>query len=82
MTTQCQIQRVGRSRAELDDIQARFRQNAAKFQPMPGISRSSSAPFTTFASRSSTNDTQLIATVTYDGDFKPYLADVFTNATL
>ncbi|MEV6949106.1 hypothetical protein AB0N07_45820 [Streptomyces sp. NPDC051172] len=26
------------------------------------------------------NDTQVIGAVTYDGDFKPYMADIFANA--
>jgi hypothetical protein len=59
---------------ELEDIQARFCPNGAKFgtdawylEKLAGI---------TFID----NDTQLVAAVTGDGDFQPYLADVFANA--
>jgi hypothetical protein len=58
----------------------RFRQNAAKFQTDAWHYETLVGTVHDFRLTFINNDTQLIADVTYDGDFKPYLADVFANA--
>jgi hypothetical protein len=58
----------------------RFRQNAAKFETDAWYYEKLVGTVHDFRITFINNDTQLIAAVTYDGDFKPYLADVFTNA--
>ena len=58
----------------------RFRQNAAKFEADAWYYEKLVGTVHDFRITFINNDTQLVAAVTYDGDFKPYLADVFTNA--
>jgi hypothetical protein len=59
---------------ELEDIQARFCPNGAKFET--GAWYFEKLAGITFID----NDAQLVAAVIGDGDFQPYLADVFANA--
>jgi len=58
----------------------RFRQNAAKFETDAWHYEKLVGTVHDFRITFIDNDTRLIAAVTYDGDFKPYLADVFVNA--
>ena len=58
----------------------RFRQNADKFQTDAWHYEKLVGTVHDFRLTFINNDTQLVAAVTYDGDFKPYLADIFANA--
>jgi len=58
----------------------RFCQNAAKFEADAWHYEKLVGTVHDFRFTFINNDTQLIGAVTYDGDFKPYLADIFANA--
>src|SRR5215831_18334844 len=58
----------------------RFRQNAAKFETDAWHYETLVGTVHDFRLTFINNDTQLIGAVTYDGDFKPYIADIFANA--
>src|SRR5262249_37284426 len=58
----------------------RFRQNAAKYQDDAWYYEKLVGTVHDFRLTFINNDTQLIGAVTYDGDFKPYIVDIFANA--
>ncbi|MER6568740.1 hypothetical protein ABT288_21790 [Streptomyces sp. NPDC001093] len=58
----------------------RFRQNAAKIQDEAFHYEKLVGTVHDFRVTFINNDTQIIGAVTYDGDFKPYMADIFANA--
>ena len=59
---------------------ARFRQNAAKIQSDAWYYEKLIGTVHDFRFTFINNDTQLIGAVTYDGDFKTYITDIFTKA--
>ncbi len=59
---------------------ARLRQNAAKIQSDAFYYEKLVGTVHDFRLTFINNDTQLIGAVTYDGDFKPYIADIFSKA--
>ena len=59
---------------------ARFRQNAAKYQDDAWHYEKLVGTVHDFRVTFINNDTQVIGAVTYDGDFKPYIADFAVNA--
>ena len=59
---------------------ARFRQNAAKIQSDAFYYEQLIGTVHDFRWTFINDDTQLIGTVTYDGDFKPYIADIYAKA--
>ncbi|MGW1000585.1 hypothetical protein [Streptomyces sp. NPDC002520] len=58
----------------------RFHQNAAKIQDDAFRYEKVVGTVHDFRVTFINNDTQVIGAVTYDGDFKPYMADIFANA--
>ncbi|MFI6360440.1 hypothetical protein ACIBJF_49810 [Streptomyces sp. NPDC050743] len=58
----------------------RFRQNATKIQEDAFHYEKLVGTVHDFRVTFINNDTQVIGAVTYDGDFKPYIADIFANA--
>ncbi|MEU1461503.1 hypothetical protein ABZ467_12570 [Streptomyces sp. NPDC005727] len=58
----------------------RFRQNAAKIQEDAFHYEKLVGTVHDFRVTFINNDTQVVGAVTYDGDFKPYMADIFANA--
>jgi hypothetical protein len=60
---------------------ARFRQNAAKIQSDAFYYEKLIGTVHDFRLTFINDDTQLIGAVTYDGDFKTYIADIFTKAS-
>jgi hypothetical protein len=59
---------------------ARFRQNAAKIQTDAFYYEELIGTVHDFRFTFINDDTQLIGAVTYDGDFKSYITDIFTKA--
>ena len=59
---------------------AKFRQNAAKIQTDAWYYEKLIGTVHDFRFTFINNDTQLIGTVTYDGAFKPYIADIYAKA--
>jgi hypothetical protein len=59
---------------------ARFRQNAAKIQSDAFFYEKLIGTVHDFRFTFINDDTQLIGAVTYDGDFKSYIADIFAKA--
>jgi hypothetical protein len=59
---------------------ARFRQNAAKIQSDAFYYEKLIGTVHDFRFTFINNDTQLIGAVTYDGAFKPYIADIYAKA--
>jgi hypothetical protein len=59
---------------------ARFRQNAAKIQTDAFYYEKLVGTVHDFRLTFINDETQLIGAVTYDGDFKPYIADIFSKA--
>ncbi|MGK4580341.1 hypothetical protein [Kitasatospora sp. HPMI-4] len=59
---------------------ARYRQDAAKYQADAWYYERLVGTVHDFRVVFINNDTQVIAAVTYDGGFKPYLADIIANA--
>jgi hypothetical protein len=58
----------------------RFHQNSAKIQDDAFQFEKVVGTVHDFRVTFINNDTQVIGAVTYDGDFKPYMADIFANA--
>ncbi|MFF4796853.1 hypothetical protein ACFY1U_00370 [Streptomyces sp. NPDC001351] len=58
----------------------RFRRNAAKIQDDAFHYEKLVGTVHDFRVTFINNDTQVVGAVTYDGDFKPYMADIFANA--
>lgn len=59
----------------------RFRQNAAKFEEDAWYYETLVGTVHDFRWAFINNDTQLVGAVTYDGDFKPYIVDIFAKAS-
>jgi hypothetical protein len=59
---------------------AKFRANAAKYQNDAWHYETLVATVHDFRITFVNNDTQVIGAVTFDGDFKPYMVDIFSNA--
>jgi hypothetical protein len=60
----------------------RFRRNGAKIQAHAFHYEKLVGTVHDFRVTFINNDTQAILAVTYDGDFKPYIADIFANAAV
>jgi hypothetical protein len=58
----------------------RFRQNAAKYQADAWYYEGLVGTVHDFRVNFINDDTQVITAVTYDGDFKPYMVDIWSNA--
>src|SRR5262249_58357938 len=59
---------------------AKFRANAAKYQNDAWHYEALVGTVHDFRLTFINNDTQLIGAVTFDGDFNPYMVDIFSNA--